>query len=115
MLSRVVGVSRCKESAPLVPNPDPGRCCCLPDARPPAGTLPHRKYYNLEAYHKYKEAKRAAKGIKKTTKKVRVCAVGHVAGRGSERLSCCTLPCPLPTTHCSLASAPCLQLVGRDN
>jgi len=26
------------------------------------GTLPHRKYYNLEAYEKYKAAKRAAKG-----------------------------------------------------
>lgn len=36
-----------------------------------AGTLPHRKYYNLEAYEKYKEAKAASKGIKKSTKKVR--------------------------------------------
>lgn len=38
-----------------------------------AGTLPHRKYYNLEAYEKYKEAKAASKGIKKSAKKVRVC------------------------------------------
>uniref|UniRef100_A0A7R9YWH1 Uncharacterized protein n=1 Tax=Chlamydomonas euryale TaxID=1486919 RepID=A0A7R9YWH1_9CHLO len=33
------------------------------------GTLPHRKYYNLEAYNKYKEAKAAAKGGKRTEKK----------------------------------------------
>jgi hypothetical protein len=35
-----------------------------------SASFPHRKYYNLEAYEKYKAAKRAAKGIKDTEKKV---------------------------------------------
>ena len=34
-------------------------------------SLPHRKYYNLEAYEKYKAAKRAARGIKTVQKKAR--------------------------------------------
>jgi hypothetical protein len=33
------------------------------------GVLPHRKYYNLEVYEKEKDAKRAAKGLKKSDKK----------------------------------------------
>ncbi|GAX75385.1 hypothetical protein CEUSTIGMA_g2829.t1 [Chlamydomonas eustigma] len=32
-------------------------------------SFPHRKYYNLESYEKYKAAKRAAKGIKESDKK----------------------------------------------
>ena len=37
----------------------------------PAASLPHRKYYNLEAYDKYRAAKRASKGLKAVEKKVR--------------------------------------------
>jgi hypothetical protein len=47
----------------------------LPSLPPslPTGTLPHRKFYNLEIYEREKAAKRAAKGIKdapKTAKQV---------------------------------------------
>lgn len=66
------------------------------------GTLPHKKYYNLESYHKYKEAKAAAKGLKRPEKKKsavddEAALRAQRAGTGCVRVCvCCVLLDPGP-------------------